>query len=106
MGQQLLTFEALATLGGAAFLTFIIVAYTKAIVQQKLGLPTDLYAVIVSTTIVILTQVGLGAATNDWRLYFLAMANGFLVALEAGKMNDKTVQEYVDGLRRDGSKHE
>ena len=95
MGDTLLTPQALATLGGAAFLTFVIVAYTKAWVQARTKLSTDLYAVMLGSVILLLAQLAIGADPRSWTLYFMAACNGFLVALAAGKMNDKTIDEAI-----------
>lgn len=93
MGDTLFTLEALATLAGAAFLTFMIVGYTKTYIQKWFKLPTDIYAVLVGSGVLLAAQLGAGADPKNWTLYFLSIANGFLVALQAGKMNDKAVVE-------------
>lgn len=86
--DALFTWEALGALAGASLLTFLVVAYTKALVDRLFRLPTDLYAVAVGAVVLILAQLALGADAGDWRVYVLAVANGFLVAATAGKMND------------------
>lgn len=86
--DTLFTWEALATLAGAALLVYLVVAYTKSLVDRIAHVPTDLYAVLVGTVILILAQLALGADASDWRIYALAFANGFLVAATAGKFND------------------
>ncbi len=70
-------------------MVYMIVAYTKALVPIK----TDLYAVLVSIVVVLAAQLAVNADPTDWRVYFLAAANGFLVAATAGKMNDKAIDE-------------
>lgn len=94
MENQLFTWEALSAMGGASLLTYFIVQYTKSIVDRIASrwLPTDLYAVIVASLILLTAQLALGADPADWRVYLLAMANGFLVAAAAGQMQRKAVE--------------
>ncbi len=94
MADRLFTVDTLATLGGASFLTYLVVAYTKAYIQKATGLTTDIYSVIVGFLVVILAQFAMGASPLNWVVYFLSTANGFLVAAAAGKMNDKAIAEY------------
>jgi len=91
---QLFTWEALATMGGASLLTFFVVQYTKGLVDRFLArwLPTDLYAVIVASFILLTAQLAIGANPGDWRVYLLSIANGFLVAAAAGQMQRKAVE--------------
>lgn len=89
MNGNLFTIQALATLAGASYLVYLVVAYTKAYVP----VPTDLYAVSVGFIVLLLAQFGLGASPTNWVVYFLALANGFLVAASAGKANDKAIDE-------------
>jgi hypothetical protein len=86
--DTLFTFEALMTLGGAAYLTYLIVAYTKSLIDKCLHIPTDLYAVLVGSIVLFLAQVGTGASALDWKVWALSVANGFLVAATAGQSNN------------------
>jgi divalent metal cation (Fe/Co/Zn/Cd) transporter len=91
---QLFTWEALATMGGASLLTFFVVQYTKGLIDRIADrwLPTDLYAVIVAALVLLTAQLAIGANPTDWRVYVLAVANGFLVAAAAGQMQRKAVE--------------
>jgi len=91
---QLFTWEALATMGGASLLTYFVVQYTKGLIDRLASgwLPTDLYAVIVASIILVTAQLAIGANPADWRVYLLAVANGFLVAAAAGQMQRKAVE--------------
>ena len=90
---QLFTWEALSAMGGASLLTFFVVQYTKVLVDRfAKWLPTDLYAVLVAFIILVLAQLALGADGNDWRIYVLSLANGFLVAAAAGQMQRKSLE--------------
>lgn len=93
MEGQLFTWEALSAMGGASLLTFFVVQYTKSIIDRFAArwLPTDLYAVIVAGLVLLTSQLALGADPHDWRVYILAVANGFLVAAAAGQMQRKAV---------------
>ena len=90
---QLFTWEALATMGGASLLTYFVVQYTKGLIDRLAArwLPTDLYAVIVASIILVTAQLAIGANPADWRVYLLSLANGFLVAAAAGQMQRKAV---------------
>ena len=88
MPDTLFTWSALVTLGGAALLTYLVTGYTKNWVR----FPTDLYAVLVGTVILTLAQLATGARPGDWRIYALSLANGFLVAATAGKLNDAALK--------------
>lgn len=93
MPEQLFTWDALATLAGASFMTYLIVAYTKRYIDHFFGGgSTDLYAVLVGTAVLLLAALGKGQDFT-WATVGLALFNGFLVAATAGKMNDKTLQE-------------
>jgi hypothetical protein len=87
--DKLFTIEALATLAGASYLVFLVVSYTK----QYVKLPTAIYAVMVSFAVLLPAQIGTGAPINDWKVYFLSLANAFLVASLAGKANDEAVRQ-------------
>lgn len=93
MPDTLFTFDALATLAGASFLVYLVVAYTKSLADRWLKIATDLYAVLVGACILIVAQLALGANSDDWRVYVLGLFNGFLVAATAGKMSDKAIME-------------
>jgi hypothetical protein len=91
---QLFTWTALLTIGGASLLTFYIVQYTKVLVDRiagRLGIPTDVYAVLVAWTVLLAAQFATGGPMNDWRIYFLAFANAFLVAAGAAQMQIKSI---------------
>ncbi|MGE5484697.1 MAG: hypothetical protein ACM3X4_06750 [Ignavibacteriales bacterium] len=104
MGDTMFSPDTLATLGGASFLTYLVVAYTKTYVQRLLKLTTDVYAVLVGFVVVLLAQFALGANPADWVTYFLSAANGFLVAAAAGKMNDKAVDEHEKQFSTDATR--
>lgn len=87
MEDQLFTWEALTAMGGASLLTFLVVLHTKTLLPKKV--PVELYSVAVAWLILVLAQIALGASPLDWRIYVLALANGFLVSMSAGHMNDK-----------------
>lgn len=89
MTDTLFTIEALATLAGASYLVFLVVSYTKKYVR----LPTAIFAVIVSFCVLLPAMIGTGANPKDWRVYFLSVANAFLVASLAGKANDEAVRQ-------------
>ncbi|WP_245809654.1 hypothetical protein [Cohnella massiliensis] len=73
-------------------MTFLIVQYTKGLVDRVARwLPTDLYAVVVSWLILTAAQLAIGADAGDWRVYLLALANGFIVAAAAGQMQNKAL---------------
>jgi hypothetical protein len=88
MNSELFTLQALAGLAGASFLTYLFVQYTKKSLDKVLRIPTDIYAVIVAFLILDLAQIGLGMNFLDFRVHFLSLANAFLVAAAAAKMND------------------
>jgi len=106
MDGQLFTWEALSAMGGASLLTYFVVQYTKSLIDRFAArwLPTDLYAVIVAGSILITAQLALGANPADWRVYLLAVANGFLVAAAAGQMQRKAVEP--PGQKRGETDHE
>ena len=87
--NTLFTWEALATMGGASLLTFFIVSYTKELITKKI--PTDLYAVLVATVVLVLANIATGANALDWKVYVLSIANAFIVAAAAGQMNNKVI---------------
>src|SRR5262245_17125448 len=93
MDGQLFTWETLSALGGASLLTFFVVQYTKGLIDRIFGglLPTDIYAVLVSFVILLLSQLATGADGTDWRMYALSLANSFLVAAAAGQIQNKAM---------------
>jgi hypothetical protein len=93
-GQQLFTWAALLTIGGASLLTFYIVQYTKVLVDRltaRWGIPTDVYAVLIAWLVLLAAQFATGSPMGDWRIYFLAFANAFLVAAAAAQMQIKSI---------------
>lgn len=88
MPDNLFTFDNLGNLAGAALLTYLIVQYTKSTLDMVIKIPTDLYAVVVGSLVLMGAQLASGGNASDWRLYALSLANGFLVAATAGKLND------------------
>lgn len=90
--SQLFTWQALSAMGGASLLTFFVVQYTKSLMDRWLPkLPTDLFAVLVAFAVLAMAQLATGADPGDWRVYGLAIANGFLVAAAAGQIQSKAV---------------
>ncbi|MCI3919096.1 hypothetical protein MO973_02475 [Paenibacillus sp. TRM 82003] len=94
MPDQLFTWQALAGFGGASLLTFLIVQYTKTMLDRMTGnnVPTDLYAVFVAFWILLFAQLALGADPSDWRVYGLSFANSFLIAAAAGQFHNKALK--------------
>lgn len=93
MQDSLFTWDALATLAGASMLVYLVVAYTRRLIERWWPWGTDLFAVLVGAVVLTIAQLAGGANPADWRVYALAAANGFLVAATAGKLADKTIQE-------------
>ncbi|NPV72154.1 MAG: hypothetical protein HPY55_16225 [Firmicutes bacterium] len=96
MPNSLFTWEALVALAGASLLVFLVTQYTKVPLDRLLArwgwhLPTDLYAVIIATAVLITAQLAIGANPRDWRVYALAVANAFLVAANAGQYANKVL---------------
>lgn len=92
MDGQLFTWQALSAMGGASLLTFMVVQYTKVLVDRwAKWLPTDVYAVSVAWIVLTVAQVAAGATWTDWRLYVLSLANAFLVAAAAGQLHNKAL---------------
>jgi hypothetical protein len=91
MDGQFFTWEALSAMGGASLLTFFIVQYTKKVIDQRLRIPTDIYAVMVAYVVLLAAQLASGASSYDWRLYVLNFANSFLVAAAAGHLQNKSI---------------
>ncbi len=90
MPDSLFTWDALATLAGAALLTFLIVQYTKTLLDRLIHIPTDLYAVTVGAAVMICATAAQGQELT-WAAIALAVANGFLVAAAAGQMHNKAL---------------
>ncbi len=94
MPDVLFSWDVLGTLAGAAAVTYLIVAYTKRLVDtvwpRLLG--TDLYAVLVGFLVLLAATAAQGAELG-WSSILLALFNGFLVAAASGKMSDKAVLE-------------
>jgi len=86
--EVLFTWEALGTLTGAALLTFLVVQYTKSLLDRVAHIPTDLYAVVIAALILIAATAALGQPLT-WAAIVLAVANGFLVAATAGQLANK-----------------
>lgn len=93
MPDTLFTFQSLATLGGSAAFVFLVVQSTKELIDKRFRIPTSLYATAIGFIVLLAAQIATGANPRDWRIYFLALANGFLVAATAGKMRDSVTQE-------------
>ncbi|REK64395.1 MAG: hypothetical protein C6P35_12950 [Cohnella sp.] len=101
---ELFTWQALSAMGGASLLTFLIVQYTKEPVSRCLKwLPTDLYAVAIAFLVLLLAQLALDNHYTDWRVYALALANGFLVAAAAGQMQNKALHPPGASGRKNGT---
>jgi hypothetical protein len=91
MDGQFFTWDALTAMAGASLLTFFIVQYTKVFMDRLVNLPTDIYAVIIASLILLAAQLATGASATDWRVYVLTFANSFLVAAAAAQMQNKSV---------------
>lgn len=109
MMNELFTWDALTTLAGAAALTFLIVAYTRRLVDlvwpDRVG--TDLYAVLIASIILVLATAARTAAQGRWLTWqeaVLALFNGFLVAAAAGKINDKAIWERDRQFHQDAGR--
>lgn len=100
MPDNLFTFENLSNLAGASLLTYLIVQYTKSTLDLFLKIPTDLYAVAVGSLVLMGAQLASGGNASDWRLYALSLANGFLVAATAGKINDAALTPPTPKFRK------
>ena len=94
MMDNLFTWDVLGTLAGAASITYLIVAYTKRLIDQfwPTVLGTDIYAVLVGF-IVLLAATAAWGQPLTWDAVLLALFNGFLVAAASGKMSDKAIDE-------------
>lgn len=90
MSENLFTWTQLGTLAGATSITFLIVAYTKDLIERFWKVGTDLYAVLIAALILFAAATALDGVMS-WQLVVLCILNGFLVAAGAGKLNDKAV---------------
>jgi hypothetical protein len=88
--DSLFTFENLGTIGGASLLCFLVVAYTKGLIDSFAPwIPTNVYSLFVATTILVLVQLNTNpAALHLWQTYFLSLANGVLVSATASHTNE------------------
>jgi general stress protein CsbA len=100
MPESLFTFDALASLAGASLMTYLVVQYTKGTLDRLIKIPTDLYAVLVGTGVLLMAQLAKGESASDWRIYALSLANGFLVAATAGKLNDAALSPPKPGPKK------
>ena len=87
MPEGLFSWELLATLAGAAAITYLIVGKTKNLVDRFWKVGTELYAVLIGTIVLIAATAATGQKLT-WASILLAVFNGFLVAATAGNMND------------------
>lgn len=96
MADSLLSWETLMTLSGAAMITFLIVLYFGRLIDKwawwRCG--TDLFAALCAFIVLIIASIANGGDYTDWKLYCLAFFNSFLVAASAGKLRDKSLNEY------------
>ena len=92
MPEGLFSWELLATLAGASAVTYLIVAYTKALVDRFWKVGTDLYAVLIGAIVLVTATLGTGGKITLLAV-LLCLFNGFLVAATAGKMSDKAILE-------------
>ena len=103
MFEALFTWSMLATYAGAVAMTFLIVLYTKHLVDMfwPAWLGTDLYAVLVGFILILLAwYFTTGVITVA--IVILAFLNGFVIALGAGKLHDKTIAEHDRKLAEKG----
>jgi hypothetical protein len=47
-----------------------------------------------------MAQLAKGESASDWRIYALSLANGFLVAATAGKLNDAALSPPKPGPKK------
>jgi uncharacterized YccA/Bax inhibitor family protein len=96
MPDSLFTLSSLATLPGAAWATYLIVAYTKRFADRIMPkiIGTDMYAVFVGFIVLL---------SSSWKIHdqvtvetvMWALINGFLVAAVSGKLADKSKEPKV-----------
>jgi len=103
--DNLFTWDVLGTLAGAAALTYLIVAYTKRLVDKFWPEPlgTDVYAVLIGFLVLLAATAARGQALT-WAAVVLALFNGFLVAAASGKMSDKAILEKERQFETDARK--
>lgn len=95
MPDHLLLWTEIATLPMAALLTFLIVQYTKGVVDRAAAragavLPTDLYAVLVAWLVILIAWVAIDMQLS-WLLVALAFFNAFIIAAVAGQLHNKVL---------------
>ncbi len=88
MPEALLTWPALLTVSGAAFATFLIVQYTKCLLDRVWHVPTDIYATMIGALLLIAATAAVGTPLV-WSNILLCVINGFVVALAAGNVANK-----------------
>ena len=95
MFESLFTWDVLATYAGAVAMTFLIVLYTKHIVDMvwPKWLGTDLYAVLVGSALILMASF-FTTGEITVAIVILALLNGFVIALGAGKLHDKTINDH------------
>ena len=90
MDNGLFTLDNIKTLGGCSLAVYLMVQYSKTIIDRIFHIPTDILSVIYSFVILILTQIISGSATwYDYTMYFLAVPNSFIVAMTAAQIQQK-----------------
>jgi len=108
-GFEVFTFEILATPAGAAFFTFLFVAYTKRRADKWNWVKTwgtDIFAALIGFLTIAIASIVVtidGGLPETWLLRFwlmgkiiiLAFFNGFISAMIAGKMNDKAISGSI-----------
>lgn len=94
ISDSLFTFDTLKTIGGASLLCFLIVAYTKDIIDRFIPwLPTNTYSLLVASIILLLVQINDDpSCLTKWQTYFLSFTNGFLVSAAASHTNELGVR--------------
>lgn len=89
----LITWDYLKTISGAAFMTFLIVQYTKNLLDQYkwLKVPTDVYAVLVAYVVYLTSQLSGDVDAYDWKVYVLSFFNAFIISMVAGQLLNKAI---------------
>ena len=103
MPDHLLLWTEIATLPMAALLTFLIVQYTKGVIDRTLAragatLPTDLYAVLVAWGVILIAWTALEMQFS-WPLAALAFFNAFIIAAVAGQLHNKVLNPPGQAVR-------
>lgn len=83
---EILSFKLLTNLAGISIVVYLIVQYTKNMIPKKI--PTDIYAFIVGSVTIFLTQISQEILVSEWTQYLPTLFNGFLAAITAGKIHD------------------